>query len=60
MHFRRCNPLNRFVGLSPVEAVATVARTDLRAQDWNANSFSEQNAKLAGALLFAAMVPDPD
>jgi HK97 family phage portal protein len=60
VHFKRFNPLSRFIGLSPLEALAVSAATDLRQQQWNANFFSEQNAKLAGALLFADMVNDTD
>jgi len=53
VHLRTFNPNNMFVGLSPVEAVGTVAYGDLKMQEWNTNFFSKQNAKIPGALAFA-------
>jgi len=60
VHFRRFHPLNSFVGLSPIEALNTVATGDLAAQRWNTNYFDKNNAKLPGILAFADPIPDPD
>jgi HK97 family phage portal protein len=60
VHFRSFNPNSRFVGLSPIEALATVATGDLKAQEYNANFFGEDNAKPPGALVFSEMVNDSD
>ena len=37
VHFRRFHPNNDFVGLSPVEALATIATGDMKMQQWNTN-----------------------
>lgn len=60
VHFKSYNPINRFVGLSPVEAVAMGAAGDLKMQEWNANFFGENNAKMPGLLAFADRVPEID
>lgn len=57
VHFRRFHPLNSFVGLSPVEAIATISQGDLAMQQWNRNFFAENNAKMPGVLTFSQM-PD--
>lgn len=59
VHFKSWNPLSRFVGLSPIEAVQLAANGDLFAQQWNANFFGRDNAKVPGALAFRDMVNDP-
>jgi len=53
VHFKRFHPLNSFVGLSPIEALATIAQGDLAMQRWNTNYFDKDNAKVPGALAFA-------
>ena len=53
VHFRRFNPLNRFIGLSPIEAIATISEGDLSMQKWNTNYFSKDYAKPAGALAYS-------
>jgi HK97 family phage portal protein len=53
VHFRRFNPFSRFVGLSPIESLATVAIGDLKMQEWNTKFFGEENAKIPGVLAFA-------
>jgi HK97 family phage portal protein len=58
-HFRTFNPLSEFVGLSAIEALATVAVGDMAMQRWNTQYFDKNNAKLPGALTFAQMIPDP-
>ena len=60
VHFRRFHPLNSFVGLSPIEALAVVATGDMAAQKWNTNFFSKDNAKMSGILGFRDPIPDPD
>lgn len=52
-HFRRFHPLNSFVGLSPIEALAVVSTGDLAMQKWNTNFFGADNAKLPGFLAFS-------
>jgi len=53
VHFKRFHPLNSFVGLSPIESLATIAAGDLAMQRWNTNYFDKDNAKSSGALAFA-------
>ena len=60
VHFRRFHPLNSFVGLSPIEALAVVATGDMAAQKWNTNFFDKNNAKVPGILGFRDPIPDPD
>ena len=60
VHFRRFHPLNSFVGLSPIEALAVVATGDMAAQRWNTNFFDKNNAKMPGVLAFRDPIPDPD
>ncbi|MBA3945918.1 MAG: phage portal protein [Herpetosiphonaceae bacterium] len=60
VHFKRFHPLNGFVGLSPVEALATVAVGDLKMQEWNTNLFAKDNAKVPGALAYADPINDVD
>lgn len=57
-HFKTFNPLSQFVGLSAIEALASVSVGDMAMQNWNTNYFDKNNAKLPGALTFAQMVPD--
>lgn len=58
VHFKRFNPGSSFVGLSPLEALGTVAVGDLAMQRWNTNWFSKDNAKAPGALAFATPIDD--
>jgi HK97 family phage portal protein len=60
VHFRRFHPLNTFVGLSPIEALATVAVGDLAMQKWNTNFFGKDNAKVPGFLAYADPINDTD
>jgi HK97 family phage portal protein len=60
VHFKRFHPLNSFVGLSPVEALATVAVGDMAMSQWNTNFFNKDNAKVPGALAFADFIEDTD
>ena len=58
VHFKRFNPNNSFIGLSPIEALAEIAVADMAAQKWNANFYSKDHAKPAGALAFADPISD--
>lgn len=58
VHFRRWHPHNSFVGLSPIEALATDAEGELAMQKYNTNLFAKDNAKVPGALAFADPIDD--
>jgi HK97 family phage portal protein len=60
VHFKKFHPLNRYVGLSPLEAAAVVATSDLEMQKWNARLFGKSNAKLPSILAFADFIPDDE
>lgn len=60
VHFRRYNPLNPFVGLSPLDSLRMATRGDLAQQSWNLNYFDKDNAKMPGALAFSAPIPDAE
>jgi HK97 family phage portal protein len=57
-HFKRFHPLNKFVGLSPIEALATVAVGDIKMQEWNTKFFGKNNAKVPGALAYSDWIDD--
>ena len=59
-HFKQFHPLNPYVGLSPIEALATVAVGDLEQQKWNTQLFGENNARLPGILAFADPIADQE
>jgi HK97 family phage portal protein len=59
-HLKRFHPRNRFVGLSPIEALAITAQGDLAMSKWNTNFFDKDNAKPAGALAFADRINNSD
>ena len=59
VHFKLFHPLNWFVGLSPIESLATVATGDMAMQKWLANFFGKDNAKVPGAFAFADPIGDP-
>ncbi len=58
VHFRRFHPLNSFVGLSPIEALNTVATGDMAMQRWNTKFFDKDNAKPGGILAFRDPIDD--
>lgn len=60
IHFRKYHPKSMYVGLSGIEALATVATGDIKMQEWIRNFFSKNNAKIEGILAFAEMVNDGD
>lgn len=53
LHFKTFNPLNKYVGLSAVQALAMDATGDLAAQKFNTNFYGKDNVKGAGILAFA-------
>ena len=58
VHFKTWNPLNPYVGLSPLMALAVDARADLAAQTFNLNFYGRDNAKISGILAFADAIED--
>ena len=60
VHFKQFHPLNPFVGLSPIEAIAVIAMGDIEQQKWNTELFGENNARLPGILAFADPIPDSE
>lgn len=60
VHFKRFNPFNPYIGMSPVEALAAVAVGDMNMAEWNTNFFADNNAKTPGALAFADPIPDAE
>ncbi len=59
LHFKEFHPLNPFVGLSPIEALAVVAIGDMKMQKWNTGLFADNNARLPGILAFADQIAKP-
>lgn len=59
-HFKRWHPGNRYIGLSPIEALANGVSSDLAMQEWNHNYFGKDNAKIPGILAFADPIIDSD
>lgn len=60
LHVKTFHPLNTYVGLSPIEALATVAVGDMKMQEWSTNFFGKENAKVQGILAFADPISDPE
>lgn len=60
VHFKKFHPLNTFVGLSAIEALAVISVGDLSMQDWNTRFFGENNARLPGILAFKDMIQNPE
>ena len=58
VHMKQWNPLNSFVGLSKIEALAIISVGDLKMQEWNTRFFGENNARLPGILAFADQIED--
>lgn len=59
VHFKTWHPRNMFVGLSPIESIATEAAKDIKAADYDLNFFANDNAKPEGAIAFSGHVPQP-
>lgn len=53
IHLKSFNPNNDWYGLSPIESIALAAELDFKQQQYERNFFSENNAKVPGALAFA-------
>ena len=60
VHFKSFHPLNPWVGLSPIEALAIIATADLEMQKWNLQLFGENAARLPGILAFASNINDSE
>lgn len=58
-HFKRWNPSNKYVGLTPLEALAMDARGDLAAQRFNTAFYDKDNVKASGILAFADTFTKP-
>lgn len=58
IQFRSWHPRNEFIGLSAIEALATVLEGDQRMQQYNLNFFAEDNAHFPGILLFEDFVSE--
>uniref|UniRef100_A0A6M3JC47 Putative portal protein n=1 Tax=viral metagenome TaxID=1070528 RepID=A0A6M3JC47_9ZZZZ len=53
MHCKQFHPRSPFIGMSPIEPLATVASGDMQQQKWNSNFFGKNNAKPSGILSFS-------
>jgi len=60
VHFKQFNPFSRYLGMSPIEAFATVAVGDMAQQKWNTQFYADDNAKIPGVLSFADPIQDSD
>jgi HK97 family phage portal protein len=58
LHLKTFNPLNRYVGLSAVQALAMDAAGDIASQEYNANFYGRDNAKASGILAFADYIEE--
>jgi HK97 family phage portal protein len=58
VHFKKFNPINYYVGLSPIEAVGNSIIGDQAMSRWNATYFDKDNANVPGMLTFADPIPD--
>ena len=59
-HVKTFNAANPYVGLSPIESLFTISKTDIAQQRWNLNLFADDNAKLPGMLAFADRYDDTE
>ena len=59
LHLKTFNPLNPFVGLSPLQSLALDAYGDLEQQKWNLAYFGKNNGKLPSILAFKHRIDDP-
>lgn len=60
VHLKRWHPLNPWVGLSPIEAIAMTAAGDLGMSKYNTQLFTVSNARLPGILAFASNINDTE
>lgn len=58
MHLKDFNPINPYVGLSPVEAVGPSIIGDRAMAEYNAQWFDDDNAKISGILGFSDPIED--
>lgn len=59
-HFKGFNPVNQFIGASPIETLTYTAVNDLGMQKWNGKLFSKDNGRLPGILAFASQINATD
>ena len=58
LHFRKYNPANRFVGLSPIESLATTIKGDLSMRNTNTRNYVEYGGAPPSILSFKEFVPN--
>ena len=58
VHFKTWNPNDRYVGLSPIQALALDAGADLARQRYAMNFYAKDNAKSAGILAFKDFIDE--
>jgi len=59
VHFKRFNPMSRFVGLSAIESIALVAAGDIGMQKYNTTLFANNNGRLPSVMTFEQMIAEP-
>ncbi len=60
VHFRRWHPASDFYGLSALEAARLSIQSDRAMQEWNRNTFGQDNGVPAGIVNIREMVSDAD
>lgn len=60
VHLKRFNPHNRFIGMSPMEAVALSAELDLARLNKETKTYKANNGRLPAILTFPEAIPDPE
>ena len=58
VHLKRFNPANKFIGLSPIEAVAQSAQLDLLRVRNETKTYGQNNGRLPAILTFPEAIPD--
>jgi len=59
-HNKSFNARNQFVGLSALTSLATPASAEMAEEQWEANFWGKDNAKIPGLIAFADMVNDTE
>lgn len=60
VHLKRFNPHNKYLGLSPVEAIAQSANLDLARMNQETKQYAQNNGRLPAILTFPEPIPDPE
>ena len=60
VHFKSYNPVNSFVGMSPIEAAAVQATGDMKMTKFNLEFYGEHNGRMPGVMAFADPINDQD